>query len=135
MQTSYRNPNAGSKTSDTKRSSRYLSWAYLESIAPGNTAFFYDMMRIFRDNAKEQIRKIEQCYREGSLTALANEAHDFKPMGEYLGVNVLGTLSVMIERKASTGKVNQIPALIFQLKQVTDCVLEEIDQMMLGAAA
>ncbi len=82
---------------DSSSEYRHLNTAMLERIAPNNSEFIREMIKLFEVNTPLYVKELRQAIRMHDYAALKQAAHKLKPTGAYIGVEALKPMMAEIE--------------------------------------
>lgn len=108
-----------------------IDLSYLNTISGGDMEFVKELLGMFLTASQEEIWNIEKHYQNNALSEMSNAAHKIKAPIQMLGENTLADLVIKIEHigKHHEG-IDQVPALIEQLKQHLANVLVEVERIL-----
>lgn len=114
----------------TSRQEKLIDFDYLESISPGNDEFKREMIDLFDKQSQHYLTEIKKCFIDGQFRTLGRQAHAFKPLGSYIGVQSLTQLLQQLEIKTSeVGDVDEMAGLIAQIEIMITEIKQEIDHL------
>jgi PAS domain S-box-containing protein len=107
----------------------FLDLAFLESISPDNLAFQLEMIELFQKQSALYMTKIITAFEENDLTSLKKNAHAFKPLGSYVGINSLTKIVGQLEADAINSQVKSVDlkGLIDEIKEILEKVKPEVE--------
>ncbi|MBS1509003.1 MAG: response regulator [Bacteroidetes bacterium] len=107
----------------------YLDLAFLESISPDNIAFQLEMIELFQKQSAQYMSKIRLAFEENDLIGLKKNAHAFKPLGSYVGINSLTKIVGQLENDAmnSGTKSVHLENLIQKIQEMLEKVKPEVE--------
>ena len=73
---------------------------FLEGLAPENKAFQHDMLELFKKQTEMYMGHIRTAFKSKDRDGIANNAHAYKPLGIYVGLDELSQIVGKLERAA-----------------------------------
>lgn len=101
-----------------------LNLSLLESISPDNPAFLVEMVTLFQKQSSLYMEKIKTAFLKNDKTAIRKNAHAFKPLGSYLGIDSLTKLVDQLEATANDSQSKSV-----SLKEIIDQIELLLDQL------
>jgi PAS domain S-box-containing protein len=108
----------------------FIDFNYLETISPGSKEFKEEMVAMFESQSQLYMAEIKKAFVDGNYTSLKANAHAFKPLGSYLGIQSLTSLVAHLEKLPHTIEgIDEIARTIAQIEIILDIVQVEINQL------
>jgi CheY-like chemotaxis protein len=108
----------------------FIDFNYLETISPGSKEFKEEMVAMFESQSQLYMAEIKKAFVDGNYTGLKANAHAFKPLGSYLGIQSLTSLVAHLEKLPHTIEgIDEIARTIAQIEIILDIIQVEINQL------
>lgn len=111
----------------------YLDLAFLESISPDNIAFQLEMLELFQKQSALYMSNIIKAYEENDVLGIKKNAHAFKPLGSYIGINSMTELVGQLESEAMNHETKSVhlESLIRDIEALLKKVNPEVENFIL----
>lgn len=107
---------------------KHIDLSYLRQISNGSNEFIGQMITVFIEEVPIEISNLEKHLANKDYKSLRAVAHKMKPSFSFMGVKELEDNVHLIEEYSGEEKnLDQIPAMVANIKKVTDEVITELE--------
>lgn len=110
------------------RTYKLIDLSYLQGLSNGSDQFVEKMLLLFLEQTPEAVQDLEKHCTNKDWKALRATAHKLKSSYMFIGVKELPDVVGSVEEyAANTIKLDLLPEIIIQIKEISSLVMEELE--------
>lgn len=110
------------------KNNKHIDLTYLKQLSNGSNEFISQMINVFMAQTPEALANMEKYVNAKDWESLHRVAHKMKPSFSFMGIKELeNTIGLIEEHSFNKTNVDELPAMIMQVKNVCMDALSELE--------
>lgn len=93
-----------------------FDWQQLRQLAGGDSAFEYELLEMFLQDAQQSLQALEQAIAARSLQTIQDVAHSLKGASANVGASALAIAARQLEQIAHGEQLTEAPNILQQIR-------------------